>query len=368
MKFSRTSKVCIILGTRPEIIKMSPIIKECQKQKIPFFIIHTGQHYSYTMDAVFFKKLSLPHPAYNLKTGSSSHGRQTASMLISIEDILLKEKPAVVLVQGDTNSVLSGALAAAKLHIPVGHIEAGLRSYFRDMPEEINRIIVDHISDFLFVPTQETKDILLGENISRKKIFVVGNTIVDSVLHNITFARTRSKILNTLKLKKNAYFLLTIHRSETVDSKKLFLKLLDGISLISEKFSNPIVWPLHPRTAELIKKFNLHSHVSSIKNLICIQPLDFFDFLMLESSARLVLTDSGGVQEESCILKVPCVTVRNNTERPESVRVGANIVAGTGGRSLYMACKKMLRVKRNWKNPFGNGTSASRIMSILKDF
>ena len=204
---SRT-KIAIILGTRPEIIKMAPVIRECQKRKLSFFIIHTNQHYSFNLDQIFLKELHLPAPKYNLNVGSGTHGEQTGKMLLRIEEVLMKEKPKIVLVEGDTNTVLAGALAAVKLNIKVGHVEAGLRSYFRQMPEEINRVLADHSSDLLFAPTKIAKDILLREGIPKEKIFITGNTIVDSVKQNLKIAQKKSKILEKLDLCKNQYFLI----------------------------------------------------------------------------------------------------------------------------------------------------------------
>ena len=204
--------IAIILGTRPEIIKMSPIIRECEKQGLDYFILHTGQHYSYNLDRIFFEDLELPAPKYNLDVGSGTHAEETGKMLIGIEKVLLKEKPDIVLVEGDTNTVLAGALAAAKLHIKVGHVEAGLRSYDRSMPEEINRILADHVSDYLFAPTEKAKENLLREGIEEDKIFVTGNTIVDAVYQNLEIAKRKVNILDKLNLSSREYFLITSHR------------------------------------------------------------------------------------------------------------------------------------------------------------
>ena len=213
-------KIAIIIGTRPEIIKMSSIISECQKKHLNFFILHTNQHYSENLDKIFFKELELPQPKYNLGVGSGTHGEETGKMLIRIEKVLQKEELNVVLVEGDTNTVLAGALAATKLHIKVGHVEAGLRSYFREMPEEINRILTDHCSDFLFAPTNKAKDILISEGILQNKIFITGNTIVDAVYQNLKIAKRKSKILAKLNLKRREYFLVTAHRPENVDKEE----------------------------------------------------------------------------------------------------------------------------------------------------
>jgi len=360
---SNKIKIAIILGTRPEIIKMSSIIRECQKRDLDFFILHTNQHYSENLDRIFFEELELPKPKYNLNVGSGTHAEETGKMLIGVEKVVIKEKPDIILVEGDTNTVLAGALAATKLHIKVGHIEAGLRSYFREMPEEINRILTDHCSDFLFAPTQNAKKILLQEGIPKKKIFVTGNTIVDAVYQNLKLAEKKSKILEKLNLEKKRYFLVTVHRPENVDKKERLKGILEGLRLIYKKFGLPIIYPIHPRTQKMMAKFKL-----SVPNSVrLIEPVGFLDFLQLEVNAKLVLTDSGGVQEETCILKVPCVTLRDNTERPETLEVGANILAGIKPDKILESVNKMINKERDWENPFGDGNAGRKIVSIIKE-
>lgn len=353
-------KIAIILGTRPEIIKMSPIIRECEEKSLDYFILHTGQHYSYNMDRVFFEQLELPDAKYNLDVGSGSHGEQTGKMIIGIERILIKEKPDVVLVEGDTNTVLAGALAAVKLHIKVGHVEAGLRSYYREMPEEINRILADHCSDYLFAPTEKSKEILLHEGIEKEKIFVTGNTIVDAVYQNLKLAEKKANALNELDLNKDDYFLVTAHRQENVDDKKRFDGILNGLQLIRKEYNLPIIYPIHPRARKRMNEFGLNAD-----GIRFIEPLDYLSFLQLEANAKLVLTDSGGVQEETCILGIPCVTLRDNTERPETIEVGSNILAGTEPSRIMDAVKKMMNVKSGWENPFGDGKAGKRIVEII---
>lgn len=357
-------KIAIILGTRPEIIKMSSIIRELEKQNMDYFILHTGQHYSYNLDKVFFQELELPEPKYNLNIGSGSHAEETGKMLIGIEKILLKEEPDLILAEGDTNTVLAGALAASKLHIKVGHVEAGLRSYDRDMPEEINRVLADHVSDYLFAPTEKARNILLGEGIPENKIFVTGNTIVDAVYQNLEIARGKVDILNLnkLNLEKEEYFLITAHRQENVDKKERLKGIFDGLKLVYNEFGLPIIYPIHPRTQKRINEFGL----KMAEGIELIEPLGFLEFLQLEANAKLVLTDSGGVQEETCILKVPCVTLRDNTERPETIDVGSNVLAGTNQDKISNSVKLMLSKERNWLNPFGDGRSGIRIIEILK--
>jgi len=353
-------RIAIILGTRPEIIKMSPIIRECEQRGMEHFILHTGQHYSYEMDKVFFEELELPQPAYNLDAGSGTHAEQTGKILIGIEKILMKEKPDVVLVLGDTNTVLAGALASVKLQIKVGHVEAGLRSYDRTMPEEINRVLTDHISDYLFSPTETAKENLLREGIQEDKISVTGNTIVDAVYQNLKIAKRKADVLEKLNLKPKEYFLVTAHRQENVDIKERLNGILKGLELIRKEFWLPVIFSVHPRTQSRIKEFGL-----SMDGINAINPTGFLEFLQLESNARLILTDSGGVQEEACILGVPCVTLRDNTERPETVEAGSNILAGADPNRILECAELMLKKEKGWKNPFGDGMAGKKIMEIL---
>jgi UDP-N-acetylglucosamine 2-epimerase (non-hydrolysing) len=355
-------KIAIILGTRPEIIKMSPIIRECEKRKLDYFILHTGQHYSYDMDQIFFEQLEIPPPQYNLDVGSSTQAEQTGKILMGCEKVLITEKPDVVLVQGDTNTVLAGALAATKLNVKVGHVEAGLRSYDRTMPEEINRVLTDHISNFLFAPTEKSKQTLLMEGIEQKKIFVTGNTIVDAVHQNIKLSSVKSNILKQLDLNEKEYFLVTIHRQENVDNKNRFYNILHGLQYLSKKYKIPIIYPVHPRSRKMIEEFNLN-----IENIQLFHPLDLLNFLQLEKNAKLILTDSGGVQEEACILKCPCVTLRDNTERPETLEVGSNILAGTNPSVILESVSIMLNKKNDWNNPFGDGNAGKTIIKILQE-
>jgi len=355
-------KIFIILGTRPEIIKMSPVIRECIRKKLNFSILHTNQHYSENLDKIFFKELNLPQPRYNLNVGSGTHAEQTAKILVGVERILLKEKPDIVLVLGDTNTVLAGALAAAKLHIKIGHIEAGLRSYYREMPEEINRILTDHCSDLLFVPTKKAKDILLNEGILNKNIFITGNTIIDAVFQNLKLAEKESKILKKLNLSKKGYFLMTAHRVENVDNKDRLRGILKGAEMVSKKFSLPVIYPIHPRTRKMMKRFKFK--VSDKVRLL--EPLGYLDFLKLENSAKLILTDSGGIQEEACAMQVPCVTLRDNTERPETIDVGSNLLSGANSLRILKCVSKMLNKDRKWKNPFGSGKAAEKIIKIIQ--
>ncbi len=355
-------KIAIVLGTRPEIIKMSPVMRELEKRSADFFILHTGQHYSYNMDKAFLEQLNLPDPEYNLEVGSGTHGEQTGRMLIGIEKVLMEEKPNMVLVEGDTNSVLAGALAASKLLIKIGHVEAGLRSYDREMPEEINRVLTDHVSDYLFAPTEKARGNLLKEGIAGEKIFVTGNTIVDAVYQNLRLAEKNSGILEAIGVNGNDYLLVTIHRQENVDNIQRFRNILEGLKLLQEDFGLPVVYPIHPRAKRRMQEYGLSSD-----SLTIVEPLHYLGFLQLESKARLILTDSGGVQEEACILRVPCVTLRYNTERPETLDVGANIIAGTEPENILEKTRIMIGRNRDWENPFGDGRAAERIVSIIRD-
>ncbi len=360
--------IAIILGTRPEIIKMSPVIRACERMNEDYLIIHTGQHYSYAMDRVFFEELELPAPSFNLDVGSGTHAVQTGAILAGIERVLHEEKPDVVLVQGDTNTVLAGALAASKSYVRsgnrqilVGHVEAGLRSFDRRMPEEINRVLADHISDYLFAPTETARRHLLDEGIGDAKIHVTGNTIVDAVKENLALAKKKVSTLRKLGLSKQKYFLLTLHRAENVDDRNRLAGILEGLGRIREECDTEIVFPVHPRTEKMIQKFGL-----STGSIRTIEPLGFLEFLELEGHARLVLTDSGGVQEECCILSVPCVTIRDSTERPETVDAGANIIAGYEPGKIVNAARLMMQKGRVWDNPFGDGHAGERIVKILR--
>lgn len=347
-------RIAIILGTRPEILKMSPIIRECERLGLDYFILHTGQHYSYELDGIFFEQLKLPKPKYNLGVGSGTYAEEVSKMLLGIEKILLSEKPDIVLVEGDTNSALAGALATSKCGIAVGHIEAGLRSYYSGMPEEINRVLIDHCSSYLFAPTENAKEILLSEGISNGKIFVTGNTIVDAV------RQTLGGIKPHHSLYPQKYALATVHRQENVDNKERFTEILEGLKLVSDELNLLVYYPIHPRARKMIDAYGL-----DVGNVKVAEPMDYLRFLLAEGHANLVLTDSGGVQEESCILGVPCVTLRDNTERPETVDVGANMLAGASSDRILM-CAKIMIDRNGWEQPFGDGNSAQRIIEILR--
>jgi len=318
------------------------------------------------MDQIFFEELDLPKPHFALEVGSGSHGEQTAKILEKFEKVLLEERPSVVLVQGDTNTVVAGALAAAKLHIPVGHIEAGLRSYFREMPEELNRLVADTLSDFLFVPTKNSADILFGEGYKKDRVFVVGNTVVDATLDHKEIANKNSHILKELNLEPKKYFVVTSHRPENVDHKDRLQSILESLIEVSNKYKYSVVWPIHPRTQKMIEEFGLSPLLDKIHDLKKVKPIGYFDMLKLQINAKLILTDSGGLQEEACILGTPCVTLRDNTERPESIEVGANKLAGVGKDEIIATIEEMIVKEGPWRNPFGDGTTAKQIIDILE--
>jgi UDP-N-acetylglucosamine 2-epimerase (non-hydrolysing) len=353
--------VTIVLGTRPEIIKLAPVIDACEEYGIGYSVVHTGQHYSDELDTVFFDQLELPTPEHNLAIGSGSHSEQTGAMIGAIEDVLLNEQPDLVLVQGDTNSVLAGSVAASKLDCKLGHVEAGLRSFDRAMPEEINRVLADHAADYLFAPTEQAARYLREEGIPVERIDVTGNTIVDAVTGYRDLAAEKSSMLDSHDLTPGEFCLLTAHRAENVDDRERFTSLLDGVSHFARESERDVVYPVHPRAAERIETFD----ITVPSEIQCIDAQDFLDFLRLESTARLIFTDSGGVQEEACILGTPCVTLRDNTERPETVETGANRVVGVSPESVVAGAREALDGPTDWQNPFGDGKSAARILDIV---
>lgn len=351
----------IVLGTRPEIIKLAPVIREYQKRGIDFKILHTNQHYTYEMDRLFFKELNLPEPDINLNVGSGTQGEQSGKMLIRIEKKVLEDKPGLIIVQGDTNTVMAGALVGVKLHIHVAHVEAGLRSFDRTMPEEINRIVADHSSDILLAPTEVAKQNLLAEGISRDFIHVTGNTIVDATLQHLKYID--KSVMDRLGLKEGEYFLSTFHRAENVDNRDRLTSILGGLKAAADRYEIPVVVPMHPRTEKMIEHFGLHLP----DNMLVTDPVGYLEFLALEKWARAILTDSGGLQEEASILRVPCVTLRDNTERPETVDSGANIVAGVKKDSIISALADILTRHMPEKNPYGDGTASRKILDIIEE-
>jgi UDP-GlcNAc3NAcA epimerase len=351
-------KIATIVGARPQFIKLALLSRELRKEHREI-LIHTGQHYDDNLSGVFFKELRIPRPDYNLNVLSHKQGEQTALMLEGAERILLKEKPKLVIVYGDTNSTLAGALAAAKLSIPIAHIEAGLRSYRKDMPEEINRVLTDHLSTFLFCPTQNAVRNLKKERITNG-VYNVGDIMYDALLFYFREAKRKSKILPELGLYKNAYFLVTVHRAENTNSAGRLKKIID----ILVSLNKPVIFPVHPRTKKYLKKFNINIHGSKIR---LIEPVNYFDMLMLQANAMVVLTDSGGVQKEAYFLNTPCITLREETEWSETVKGKGNNVAGIDKINVIRAIQKFSYIRPK-NNPmlFGNGNAAKKIFKILR--
>lgn len=350
-----------VLGTRPEIIKIAPILHACDRRDLSTTVVHTGQHYSDSLDDVFFEQLGLDPPAVNLGVGSGTHAEQTAAMLEGVERRIRADEPDIVVVQGDTNSTLAGALAGSKLDVDVAHVEAGLRSFDDEMPEETNRILVDHVADYLFPPTAEAARLLRDEGISPDLVTVTGNTIVDAVHYCSSVASTETDILDDLGVEDEDFYLMTAHRAENVDSRSRFVDILDGINRIASHQGAEIVYPIHPRAQKRLDEFDIELPA----NITTVDPLGFLEFLRLEDEATLVFTDSGGVQEETCILGTPCVTVRYGTERPETAQVGSNCVAGTRPEDIVNAGQVMLETDTAWETPFGDGNAAESILDEL---
>ena len=353
-------KIAIVLGTRPEIIKQAPFVRECESRGLKYLIVHSGQHYDTDMDKKIFEELELPEPNYNLNVGSLGHINQLAAMMLGFEPIFRDERPDMVLVQGDTNTVLAGALVAAKLGIPIGHVEAGLRSYERSMPEEINRIVADHLASYLFCPTALQRDILLSEGFSPEKIFVVGNTIVDSVLATMELAKDHMHLLDKNNVTPHNFFLLTCHRSSNTDKLEHLMEILHGVSILADEENVPCLFPIHPR-------LNSQRHLfADFPRIRPIAPVGYLESLLLQSFARMIFTDSGGVQEESCILQKKCIVLNTTTERPEVLSVGGAVLLPKIHRSeIYSAFSGLKDKQVKWSNPFGDGTSASHIIDIL---
>lgn len=354
--------IAIILGTRPEIIKFWSVIKTLQQKKIPFTIIHTNQHYDPNLDTDFFRDLQLPDSDYRITATYTTPAQQVGSMMIELEKIIQKINPDLVLVQGDVNSAQAGALTASKLNIPIAHIEAGLRSYDNRMQEEHNRKVCDHLAQIHFVPTQIQKDILLKEGIAEESIHVIGNTICDA----ITEFKDKSSPdeFNKLNLKKQEYVLLTLHRPENVDNPQELNNIFSGLKQAYNEHKLRIIFPMHPRTYKQIKQ----NSIAVPEFLEIIKPIRYLDFLTLIQHAKIVITDSGGIQEEACILGVPCVTTRISTERPETVHVGANLVVGTQPQSIKKGVVTMLTKTHNWQHPFGDGETGQKIVAVCNRF
>jgi UDP-GlcNAc3NAcA epimerase len=365
-------KLVNIVGARPQFIKAAVISRaiksenECSENvhsQVQEVIVHTGQHYDENMDRIFFEELHIPTPQYNLGIGSGSHGQMTGKMLEKVEKVLLHERPDGVIVYGDTNSTLAGALAAVKLYIPLVHIEAGLRSFNRKMPEEINRVLTDTVSNLLFCPTQTALDNLAREKF-KQGVYWVGDVMYDSFLFNKELADKKSIILKQLKLTKGKYVLATVHREENTDNRDRLESILNAFKKIASD-GQALVLPVHPRTRRSIRKLNIEDNLSEDIRLIF--PVGYLDMICLMSNARVILTDSGGVQKEAYFAKVPCITLRNETEWPETLSNGWNHLAGTEFNSITEAFKKVvLRNVRTDENFFGEGCSGKKIVQIIR--
>jgi UDP-GlcNAc3NAcA epimerase len=352
-------KIATVVGARPQFIKCAPVSRELRLVATEV-LIHTGQHYQHNMSQVFFHELGIPEPHYNLGVGSASHGVQSGEMLKRIEEVLLKEKPDYTLVYGDTNSTLAGALAAAKLHVPVAHVEAGLRSFNRQMPEEINRVVADHLSSLLFCPTETAVKNLAREGIT-EGVKLVGDVMYDSLLFNIRVAEKKSTILKQLQLEPKTYFLATVHRAENTDDVGRLRAIVKAFEKITTLY--PVVWPTHPRARQALRSHNLSCTTSH--SLRIIEPVSYFDMLLLEKEAKAILTDSGGVQKEAYWLEVPCVTLREESEWVETVQAGWNMLAGTDPKRIFAAVTRQVPLYQGWQNVYDNGHSARRIIQAL---
>ncbi|NPE28861.1 UDP-N-acetylglucosamine 2-epimerase (non-hydrolyzing) [Methanococcoides sp. SA1] len=352
-------KIISIIGARPQFIKCAPLSRELRRSHEEI-LVHTGQHYDQKMSDIFFKELGIPEPDYNLGIGSATQGEQTGKMLVEIEKLLINEEPDMVLVYGDTNSTLAGALAASKLHIPVAHIEAGLRSFDRKMPEEVNRVLIDHTSNLLFCPTETAVANLKNEGIT-EGVYNVGDVMMDALQYNKEIAEEQSSILDDLGLVSGEFMIATVHRPSNTNSMK-------NLSLIVKAFCNAdemIVFPVHPRTEKYLKQYDLWNQLSQYVKII--PPVGYLDMLKLMAHSRKILTDSGGVQKEAYMLGVPCITMRENTEWVETVEDGWNVLVGADYERILKSIRKFQALDTS-SDIFGKGTASENICEILKKF
>ncbi len=358
-------KIINVVGARPNFMKIAPIIEAFKDLAgIEPLLVHTGQHYNEGMSDLFFHQLGVPEPGINLGVGSSTHAVQTAEIMKRFEPVVLEHRSDVVIVVGDVNSTIACGLVAVKLGVRLVHIEAGLRSFDRSMPEEINRILTDSISDFLFCTEQIAVDNLLCEGIPEEKIFLVGNVMIDTLLKNKAKAEN-SDVLNTLELNDVDFAVMTLHRPSNVDNYDSFCRILGALEVIQNDM--PIIFPVHPRTVKSLCSLSLTERTGNLPNLRLIGPLGYLDFLKLMSSAKLVLTDSGGIQEETTVLKIPCLTLRENTERPITVEIGSNRVVGTDTDKIIEAYRQVVagQVGEPQTPVLWDGLAAERIVKIL---
>jgi UDP-GlcNAc3NAcA epimerase len=351
-------KIVSIVGARPQFIKCAPVSREIRKKHTEI-LVHTGQHYDPGMSDVFFRELEIPEPDFHLEVGSGTHGNQTGEILRKVEDVLLKERPDFTLVYGDTNSTIAGALAAAKLHIPVAHVEAGLRSFDRTMPEEINRVVTDHISELLFCPTMTAVNNLAREGITRG-VHNVGDVMVDALLYNAGIAEQRSAIIRSLGLISKNFYVATVHRPGNTDDRRNLTSIIEAFA----ESGKTIIFPVHPRTQKYLREYNLLDSLPETVRLI--DALGYLDMLELMRHAGRILTDSGGIQKEAYILGVPCITLRENTEWIETLTGGWNILAGADKEKILAAIQTEPRIKPD-NSLFGHGDTAQKIARALKN-
>ncbi|ASN04430.1 non-hydrolyzing UDP-N-acetylglucosamine 2-epimerase [Virgibacillus necropolis] len=352
-------KILTVVGARPQFIKACMLSKAIKSNsKIEEVIVHTGQHYDDNMSAVFFKQLNLPKPDYYLGVGSGSHGKQTAKMLVELEKVMISVNPDIVLVYGDTNSTLAGSLAASKLHIPIAHVESGLRSFNKKMPEEINRLVTDHLSNWLFCPSKAATENLKREGIV-KEVYLTGDIMYDSVLYYKPLALQQSTILHDLSLKKNNYYLSTVHRAENTDEPERLKSILEAL----QQLKMDVVLPLHPRTKSKVNQFKLMELISA-PHIKIVDPLNYFDMLTVASQANVILTDSGGLQKEAYMLKVPCITLRDETEWIETLQTGWNHLVGADTQQIVDTVKA-IQFPKEHPPLFGDGKTSQKINEIL---
>jgi UDP-N-acetylglucosamine 2-epimerase (non-hydrolysing) len=364
MKANINNQIVLIAGARPNFMKIAPIIKEFEKEGIQYDLIHTGQHYDYEMSKVFFDDLGIPAPDYYLGVGSASHAVQTARIMIEFEKVVLEINPKLVIVVGDVNSTIACALVAKKLHIDVAHVEAGLRSFDRRMPEEINRVLTDQISDLLFITEKSAERNLKREGIDSSKIFFVGNIMIDTLVKNIEKAK-KLEVLKPYGLKKGDYAVITLHRPSNVDHLDSLRKMVQILLYIQDKVK--IFFPIHPRTENNLKKYKLFDKLKK-DNIILSEPIGYLKFLNLMMNSKFILTDSGGIQEEASYLQIPVLTLRENTERPITIEKGTNILVGKDFSKIKRKTEEILygNFKAGNKIKFWDGKTAKRIISIIK--
>ena len=358
-------KIINVVGARPNFVKISPIMAQYRNfSQIEALLVHTGQHYDWQMSESFFCQLDIPRPDINLEVGSASHAVQTANIIRAFEPVVLEHKPDAVVVVGDVNSTVACSLVSAKLGVKIIHVEAGLRSFDRTMPEEINRILTDAVSDLLFCTEQSGVDNLIKEGVPEKKIFLVGNVMIDTLIKSRPKA-DQSNILKQLNLNSERYAVLTLHRPSNVDDTAIFSGILDALEVIQQDM--PIIFPVHPRTRSNLLSNTLGKKVELMPNLRLVEPMGYIDFLRLVCSAGIVLTDSGGIQEETTFLKVPCLTLRNNTERPVTTQFGTNRLVGAEAGNIISAYKDVLNVRHRDSQipPLWDGHAAERIVKII---